>query len=161
MRPVPATLIPLACAGLLLAGCGPDEKASAPPTQTVAAGDCTQNGKYPQSPTIDLLTGLLRTGLDPAVPAADKIDLIQGGSGDPDLFNRMLPALQQANFSVTINDVADYCNGTANAEATLQFSGQTNQSQVPLVAENGRWKLERRWACALATNLQQTSPICP
>ncbi|MGK8520161.1 hypothetical protein ACRS6B_00675 [Nocardia asteroides] len=85
---------------------------------------------------------------------------MQGGAGDPDFFNRMLVALNQANFSVTINNVTDYCDGTANADATLSFYGQPNDSQVPLIAEDGKWKLERVWSCGLAASLQQTSPIC-
>lgn len=157
-----ATALPLlACASLLFTACASDEKA---PTQaaatTTSTTDCTQGGKYPQSPTTESLTGLLSKGLDPAVPAADKVELLQGAAGDPELFNRMLPALNQANFSVTINGVTDYCNGSANADATLNFYGQPNESQVPLVAEDGRWKLERAWACGLAASLQQTSPIC-
>ncbi|MFC9894523.1 hypothetical protein ACFVMC_12585 [Nocardia sp. NPDC127579] len=158
MRPLPAITAFLTCAALL-SGCGTDRPPST--TSTATSKDCSQNGKYPPSPTVDQLTGLLQRGLDPDVPAADKIDLLQGGAGDPELFNRMIPALQQADFGVTIDGVTDYCNGTANAAATLRFSGQTNESQVPLAAEDGRWKLDRLWTCALATNLQQTSPICP
>ncbi|MFB8005853.1 hypothetical protein [Nocardia sp. NPDC056000] len=159
MRPASTAFPLLACATVLLTGCGGQDKTPAKATVTTAV-DCTQHGKYPRSPTVDLLNGLLTKGLDPSVPTADKVDLIQGAAGDPGLFNRMLPALQQANFSVVIDNVTDYCNGTANADATLSFSGRTSPAQVPIVAEDGRWKLERTWACGLAASLQQTSPIC-
>ncbi|MFF2554561.1 hypothetical protein ACFVUS_26410 [Nocardia sp. NPDC058058] len=160
MRPASTAIPLLACAAaVLLAGCENQDTAPAKAAATTTA-DCTQHGKYPASPTVDLLNGLLTKGLDPNVPNTDKVDLIQGAVGDPGLFNRMLPALQQANFAVVIDNVTDYCNGTANADATLSFSGQTSPAQVPIVAEDGRWKLERTWACGLAASLQQTSPIC-
>jgi hypothetical protein len=161
MRRAVSTLALLACATLVLTACGDGEQTTGQAATTSASpADCTQGGKFPTSPTVESLTGLLKKGLDPAVASSDKIELLQGASGDPELFNRMLPALDQADFAVTINDVTDYCNGTANADATLNFYGQPNQSQVPLVAEEGRWKLERVWACGLAASLQQTSPIC-
>jgi hypothetical protein len=161
MRRTITVLMVSACAGLLVSACGGDKNTAATSAPTPAASqDCTHNGKYPPSPTVDSLTGLLNKGLDPAVPAADKIDLLQGAAGDPGLFDRMLPALHQANFAVKITDVTDYCNGTANADATLNFYGQSNQSQVPIVAEDGKWKLDRVWACGLAASLQLTSPIC-
>lgn len=161
MKRTPLALALLTGACVFASGCTGEAPA---PSQAAlpspVAGDCTQGGKYPQSPTVDLLSGMLAKGLDPAVPSGEKIELLQGAAGDPELFDRMVPALQQANFAVTINDVTDYCNGTANADATLSFYDQPNQSQVPLVAEDGRWKLERVWACGLAASLQQTSPIC-
>lgn len=161
MRRTLAMLLLPACAGLFLTGCGSDDKTATPAAPAAAAtSDCTHHGKYPPSPSVDLLNGMLNKGLDPNVPAADKVDLMQGVAGDPDLFNRMIPALQNANFSVKINGVTDYCNGTANADATLTFYGQTNQSQVPIVAEDGKWKLDKTWGCGLASSLQQTSPIC-
>ncbi|WP_433520501.1 hypothetical protein ACQPZ2_23960 [Nocardia pseudovaccinii] len=152
----------LGCASLLTA-CGSDDgtKTTAPTViQADEPGHCQPNGKYPASPTVDLLTGLLRKGLDPNVPSAEKVSLVQGSSGDPDLFTRVGVALNQAGFSSQITAVTDYCNGTANADATLTFYGQTNQSQVPLVAEDGVWKLDKGWACGLAKSLQQSSPIC-
>ncbi|RDI68138.1 hypothetical protein [Nocardia pseudobrasiliensis] len=158
-RTVTMLLFPVVAA-TVLTGCGGSKPSAAPESSTAAPADCTQGGKYPQSPTTELLQGLLRRGLDPTVAPADKVDLMQGGAGDPGFFDRMLTALNQANFAVTINGVTDYCNGTANADATLSFYGQPNNSQVPLIAEDGKWKLERVWACGLAASLQQTSPIC-
>ncbi|MEV0293857.1 hypothetical protein [Nocardia sp. NPDC050710] len=52
--------------------------------------------KVSPSPTIDLLNGMLQEGLDPAVPAPDKVELLQGAAGDPELLNRMAVALQHA-----------------------------------------------------------------
>ncbi|MEU7137879.1 hypothetical protein ABZ942_00365 [Nocardia sp. NPDC046473] len=160
-RPITVFLFP-ALVAALLAGCSSqhDDHQSAAETTAAAPADCTQQGKYPPTPTVDLLNTLLQRGLDPNIPATDKFDLMQGAAGDPDLFNRMIPALNKANFAVAIKGVTDYCNGTANADATLNFYGQPNDSQVPLVAEDGKWKLERVWACGLAASLQQTSPIC-
>jgi len=125
------------------------------------AGQCPSSNQWPPSPTAEQLSALLKKGLDPNVPAADKVELVQGVAGDPDLFNRVGVALRANKFSAKINGVTDYCNGTANADATLTISGQTNDSQVPLVAESDIWKLDKDWACGLAKSLQQSSPICP
>jgi hypothetical protein len=167
VRAASAAVAGCGVAVLLLAGCGSTHKAdpSGSPTSSstaaaAAAGACPANGQYPASPTVSLLQGMLRQGLDPNVPAADKVALVQGTEADPDLFNRMGAALRKADFASVIHDVADYCNGTANADATLTIYGQSTDSQVPLVAENGRWKLDKTWACGLAKSLQQTSPVC-
>lgn len=155
--------VSISALALTLAGCGDGGQPSAAEHGTTPAATvngCPVSSGYPASPTKEQLDELLRRGLDPAVDAAQKVDLMQGAAADPDLFNRMGVALRQANFSVTINGVTDYCNGTANAEATLSFSGQTSNGQVPLVAEDGHWKLEKSWGCGLARNLAQSSPIC-
>ncbi|MFD8102187.1 hypothetical protein ACFV24_21845 [Nocardia fluminea] len=157
-------LTSVAIAGTVLtSGCGTsaDENTiAAGPSTTSASDECAHDGSYPASPTVDLLRNLLDRGLDPAVPAAAKVELLQSGEGDPEFFGRMLGALNEAGFKADIESVTDYCNGTANADATLTFYNTPNASQVPLVADAGKWKLERVWACGLAASLQQTSPIC-
>lgn len=137
-----------------------DALASGAVQSTIGSDDGCTETTYPPSPTVELLDGLLAKGLDPNVASADKVALVQGVSGDPDLFNRMGAALREAGFVSDIRSVTDYCNGTANADATLTIYGQAADSQVPLVAEEGVWKLDRNWACGLAASLQQTSPIC-
>jgi hypothetical protein len=157
-----AAMILAGTAATLLA-CGSEETASgaaAQPEQHSRPGNCISGGAYPDSPTIDQLNLLLRKGLDPNVPSAEKIPLVQGLAGDPDLLTRAGSALQGAGFTSDIHDVTDYCNGTANADATLTISGQVTEAQVPLVAEEGVWKLDKNWACGLVASLQQTSPIC-
>ncbi|MGV9680327.1 hypothetical protein ACWDSJ_34035 [Nocardia sp. NPDC003482] len=145
-------------------GCGSDDGKSATKATTTtavaAAGSCPAGTKYPPAPTIDQLNGLLRKGLDPKVPAADKVGLVQGSEADPALFDRMTAALTQADLSVQINDVTDHCDGTATADAVLVLNGQRNPGQVPLIADQGTWKLDKSWACGIVTTLGQNSVIC-
>jgi len=160
----------VACAAVALISCSSTDSSEADldaltqaPAPTIAgadSGSCTETGTYPASPTVDLLDGLLQKGLDPNVPSADKVTLVQGTAGDPDFLNRTGAALREAGFVSDIRSVTDYCNGTANADATLTIYGQATDSQVPLVAEDGQWKLDKNWACGLAASLQQASPIC-
>ncbi len=159
----------LAVAAILLtpavASCGSDtaETGNAVRSATAAAegtpGNC-KPGKYPASPTTDQLSGLLQRGLDPNVPAQEKVQLVQGAEGDPGFLDRIGGALRDSTFSAQITGVTDYCNGNANADAVLTLSGQSTPSQVPLVADNGVWKLDKAWTCGLARLLQQDSPIC-
>lgn len=161
----------ITCAAMTLISCSSSEDSAAPDLDALArnatpntaradAGNCADTGTYPTSPTVDLLNGLLQKGLDPNVPSADKVALVQGTAGDPDFLNRTGAALREAGFVSDIRSVTDYCNGTANADATLTIYGQESDSQVPLVAEEGIWKLDKNWACGLAASLQQSSPIC-
>ncbi|MQY26400.1 hypothetical protein [Nocardia aurantia] len=149
----------------LLAGCSDSpEQTTATASSTAAAaaapGTCPASAKYPATPTLDQLNALLRRGLDPNVPAAQKVELVQGTEADPDIFNRMTAALKQADLSVNINNVTDHCDGTATADAVLTLNGQPNPGQVPLVADQGTWKLDKTWACGIVTTLGQSSSIC-
>jgi len=158
----------IACTATALISCSSDDSKSAElealapaaAQATGGAGNCTTTGTYPPSPTVDLLNGLLAKGLDPNVASTDKVALVQGTAADPDFLDRVGTALREAGFTSDIRTVTDYCNGTANADATLTIYGQATDSQVPLVAEDGMWKLDKNWACGLAASLQQSSPIC-
>ncbi|MFI7670169.1 hypothetical protein [Nocardia sp. NPDC049526] len=162
----PMTLLAsLAAVALTVTACGSDstensKKATSSSISAVTPGNCPATGKYPASPTVATLDELLRKGLDPNVPSAEKVDLVQGGREDPELFNRMQDTLRQMNFTARINKVTDYCDGTAIAEATLTFNGTPNDAQIPLVAEDGRWKLDQAWGCGMVASLGQTSPAC-
>jgi hypothetical protein len=153
-------------ASFLVTACGsdtaPNKSTQAEQPSTVGTpGNCQNTGIFPASPTVAQLDALLKKGLDPTVPATDKADLVQGISGDLQLFDRLGDSLREAKFSTTIKGVTDYCDGTANADAALTFGDQTTDAQVPLVADENVWKLELEWTCGLAKNLNQSSPLCP
>ncbi len=148
---------------IALTACSPQADTSDPlaGTQTPRAqSECEPAAGQPPSPTVDLLKGLLDKGMDPAVPADSKVQLVQGTEADPGMFDRVGNALREAGFQSEIHSVTDYCNNTANADASITIYGETTESQVPLVAEDGVWKLDKGWACGLAKSLQQDSPIC-
>ena len=48
---------------------------------------------------------------------------------------------------------------TANANFSVN-GGQNNVATVPFVAQDGKWKLQKQWACTGLQNLNQTSPAC-
>ena len=61
--------------------------------------------------------------------------------------------------TVVVTDVQDF-GDTVQANATLTLNGQPNLVTVPFVPEDGKWKIEKSWACMMLTNLQIQSPSC-
>lgn len=104
---------------------------------------------------------MMYRALDVNVPLADKVPYVQGAERDPELLNRLAKEAKDSNFTAKILDVSDNCNGTASASTLATFNEKTNAVQVPLVAEGGKWKLNKEWMCGLMNDYQLTSPICP
>ncbi len=148
--------------GLVLTGCGPDGPADPPgPSDKRDVPTVITPEHIPRLPSIDELNAMLQKGLDPTVPASEKVDMIQGSEADPELINRVADAAQKAEVTVTVIGVTDLGSGSATADVNLTIKGQPGPAVVPLVAENGTWKLEKSWACDIVTNMgQMQSPAC-
>lgn len=97
---------------LALSACGSSGGGEKVERNQVQAGECKSGGSWPKAPTVAELDHMMKKGLDSKVSAAEKVQLVQGISGDPDFFNRLMSTLQQSQFVYTINDVTNYCNGT-------------------------------------------------
>lgn len=126
-----------------------------------ASGTAGKQSNVPPAPTADELNAMLQKGLDPAVPATEKTDMIQGSEADPELINRVATAVQQNNASVKVTEVQDAGDGTAIAKADVTFNGQTNVNAVQLVFDNGKWKLDKGFACNIVQIAQLQSAACP
>lgn len=152
----------IVAAGLSLAGCGPDDPPRPPGPSSGHSGPTSVTPEHiPPLPSVGDLNAMLQKGLDPKVPASDKVDMIQGSEADPELINRVAEAAQQAGATVTVVNVTDLGSGSATADVNLTIKGQPGPAVVPLVAENGKWKLEKSWACDILTNMgQMQSPAC-
>ncbi|MFI2280176.1 hypothetical protein [Nocardia beijingensis] len=146
-------------ATLSLAACGSDDKSDSHSSShtTTAAASATAN--VPAPPTKEELNANLQRALDPSVPNEEKLDLVQGIQADPSLPNRLAQAFQQANATAVVTGVTAF-GDTVTAQATFTINGQPNQVDVPFVLEDGKWKVQKAWACQALANLNQQSPAC-
>ncbi|MFC8046929.1 hypothetical protein [Nocardia sp. NPDC057353] len=152
-----------AVAALGLTACGGDDTESKPATTTsssaAASTSASSDAALPPVPTVDELNSKLGTALDPAIPSSEKLELVQGIEADPELPNRLAEAAKAAGVAVTVTDVTSF-GESVNAKANFVLNGQTNVVDVPFVAEDGVWKVQKQWACLMLTNLGQQSVAC-
>lgn len=158
----------IAIAGLAIAAtlsmtaCGSDNKKdTATPTRTTtsAKASASASANLPPVPTVADLNAALQKALDPSIPSSEKLDMVQGVQADPELPNRLAEAAKGANVQVAVTDVTSF-GDSVNAKANFTINGQTNVVDVPFVAEDGVWKVQKTWACTMLTNLGQQSVAC-
>ncbi|MGS2805212.1 hypothetical protein [Nocardia sp. MW-W600-9] len=147
-------------AALGLSACS-DDKGDKPAakTTTSAKAVATNAANLPAVPTVPQLSEQLTTALDPSIPNEQKLDFVQGGAADPELPNRLAVAAKDAGVQVEVTEVTSF-GDSVNAKANFTLNGQTNVVDVPFVAEDGKWKVQKTWACGMLTNLGQQSVAC-
>ncbi|MFC9436613.1 hypothetical protein [Nocardia sp. NPDC057030] len=145
-------------AALGLTACGSDDKSDTPKPSR-ASTSTTATANTPAPPTVDELNALLQKALDPAVPSAEKLDLVQGIEADPELPNRLAEAFKQANAKAEITGVSVF-GESVSAQGKFTVNGQENVVDVPFVLDGGKWKVQKSWACGALANLNQQSPAC-
>ncbi|WP_068052289.1 hypothetical protein [Nocardia xishanensis] len=135
-----------------------DAKTDAQHTTTKPAAD---QSPLPLPGPGDLNAGLT-LALDPNTPREQKIGAVQGADVDPDLIDKMTQAGAANKVTMTITKVEYVGAGVMQASATLTLNGKPveGQAQIPFVAEGGRWKLQKAWACQMLANAQLTSSAC-
>lgn len=150
-------------AALGMTACSSDDSDSSPATTTSKAAAATttasSDAALPPVPTVEELNTQLQTALDPAVPSSEKLDMVQGIEADPELPNRLGQAAQDAGVQIAVTEVTSF-GDSVNAKANFTLNGQTNVVDVPFVAEDGKWKVQKDWACLMLTNLGQQSVAC-
>ncbi|WSV87469.1 hypothetical protein OHA42_15855 [Nocardia sp. NBC_01009] len=158
----------IAIAGLAIAAtlsmtaCGGDDnKDTAKParTTTSAKAAASASSNLPPVPTVSELNTALQKALDPSIPNTEKLDMVQGAQADPELPNRLAEAAKSANVQVAVTEVTPF-GDSVNAKANFTLNGQTNIVDVPFVAEDGKWKVQKTWACTMLSNLGQQSVAC-
>ncbi|WP_199856797.1 hypothetical protein [Nocardia suismassiliense] len=145
-------------AALGLTACGSDDKKD-PPQPSRTTTSAAANANQPAPPTVAELNALLQKALDPAVPSAEKLDLVQGIEADPDLPNRLAKAYKDANAKSEITGVTAF-GDSVSAQGKLTINGAENPIDVPFVLDNGKWKVQKGWACNALTALNLQSPAC-
>ncbi|WP_067848081.1 hypothetical protein [Nocardia lijiangensis] len=147
-------------ATLGMTACGGDDSSDTPkPAKTTTSAKATAAANLPAVPTVAELNAQLQKALDPAVPTSEKLDMVQGAEADPELPGRLAEAYKATGASVTVTEVTAF-GDTINAKATIVLNGQENIADVPFVAEDGKWKVQKAWTCQMLTALGQQSTAC-
>ncbi|WP_245663058.1 hypothetical protein [Nocardia inohanensis] len=142
-----------------LSACGSGEKTAKPVKASATKTAAAQ--AYPATPSTADLNSAMQKVLDPSVPDAEKLDLMQGMQADPNLPSRIIDAYKQNNASIVVTNVTDLGNGTLTADAQAAINGgAAQQAVVPFIAEDGKWKVQKEWICNLLSLGNQTSPAC-
>ncbi|WP_296554771.1 hypothetical protein [Rhodococcus sp. (in: high G+C Gram-positive bacteria)] len=152
-------------AALTMTACGSDDKTDSPTTTSKSTTATTSSSDVaaPELPTSAELNGKVAQALDESVPAADKVNLVQGAEQDPELINQVAAAAKAAGAQVEILDpVTDTGSETAAASLNIVVNGQPLQQglQASFVYEDGVWKLSKTTACQIVGVAGLTSPAC-
>ena len=143
-------------------GCSQDKPATAPQPPVTSAATAAEDG-----PPIPLLSpGELNAGfmlaLDPTTAPAVRRGAVEGADTDPQLPDRLTQATRENDVTITVTGVEYVGDGVANASADMVVKGKPVEGKVtiPFVARDGRWKLQRAWACQQLLNADIQSPAC-
>ncbi len=157
-----ATLAVVAALGMSACGSG-DKHSSHKATTSKAAATSAAN--TPPVPTAADLNTELAQALDPNVPAEQKAQWLEDGqqalAKDPQMMGNLTNAYQQNNAKINVTQVQYLGGDTLTAKVDFSVNGGApNPADVPFVAQDGQWKLQKSWACAALKNLGQQSPAC-
>jgi len=152
-------------AALTMTACGSDDKTDSPTTsKTTTTTKASESTDAPVAlPTAPELNAKVAQALDESVPAADKVNLVQGAEADPELINQVAAAAKAAGAQVEILDpVTDTGSDTAAASLNIVVNGQPLQQglQASFVYEDSVWKLSKTTACQIVGVAGLTSPAC-
>lgn len=141
------SLSAFALAGAAACGSDDDERETAPAPTTTAQDTATV-------PTAEELSDLLARASDPAVPTEEKVNLVEGGEESPELFDQIAAIKEEQGADVIITGVAQGdIPGTLIANAVIVQPGQEDINvQAQFIQQDGQWKLQQSFACALVTN---------
>lgn len=158
-----ATLAVVAALGMSACGSGDKNEGSKPKSSSKAAATSVQN--VPPVPTVEELNSELSQALDPNVPAEEKIQYLEDGQAalqkDPDMIKKLTDAYQQNNAKIEVTNVTYLGGDTLTAKANFSVNdGAPSEASVPFIAQDGKWVLQKSWACAGIQNLGQASPAC-
>lgn len=152
------------CAGLSLAACGSDKDDKSAKKTSSTSSAAKQQG--PMLPTAADLAAIMNRAVDPNVPTEAKVDTVVGGESAPQLFDALtrLRADTGAQLQVVEPVLPGIIPTQANATMTL-----TTPPDEPIVIndvqfnyDNGKWKLDQKWACTLVQNVlpDQVPEMC-
>ena len=155
------------------AACGSDDNAlppvpPAPSSTSAAAGGedsdlVAQLSNAKKRPTVDALNEMLAMALDPDVPAADKVDLVEGAEADPKLFDQLVKVAKEnpdGSYEIKKPVVG---NGPKRASVKVEVKLPDNPPTMidaAIVYDDGRWKLAKSTVCPLLEAGDVKSPLC-
>ncbi|ATL66948.1 hypothetical protein GZH49_05175 [Nocardia terpenica] len=159
-----ASLAVVAALGMSACGSGDKNSGSSSKPKTTTSAPATTEANVPPVPTADDLNKLMAQTLDPNVPADQKVQYLEDGQQalqkDPEMINKLVTAYQQNNVKIEVTNVTSL-GDQLTAKVNFSVNGaQPTEADVPFIAQDGKWKLQKSWACAGLQNLGQQSPAC-
>lgn len=153
----------IAVVALTCAACGGDDPAvrSSAPSAAAQVTEAPSNSAD-RAPSAQQLEEMLARAVDPKVPLADKLHLVQGATeADGPLFDELVK-LRQDNPKVSwhIGKPVLERPGVAKAQFSVLMDGTNQLAYATLVFDNGSWKLQRSYACQMIAQVGRDSPSC-
>ncbi len=151
-------------AALGMSACGSGDKKDTKPAKTTTSAVATSAANQPPTPSVAELNQELQQTLDPNVPDTQKVQYLEDGEAalqkDPEMIKKLVTAYQQNNAKIEVTSVSALLDQlTAKVNFSINGAAPT-EADVPFIAQDGKWKLQKSWACAGLQNLGQTSPAC-
>lgn len=148
-------------AGLSLTACSSDDKDS-----TDGTTSSTPTAQATALPTAAELNDVINRAVDPAVPADQKADTVEGGDQALELFDIMTQSKEESGATLQVVDpvLPGILPDTATVTVNFLIPDRDPMpvSGVEFVRENDVWKLKREWACTLINNVapDKVPPVC-
>ncbi|QRY83818.1 hypothetical protein JVY00_18525 [Tsukamurella tyrosinosolvens] len=158
MAPV-AVLVGLACGAC--SGESTESRSSTPSAVSVQVTEAPSSTPD-RAPSTQQLEEMLSRAVDPKVPLEEKVQLVQGATpADGPLFDELVK-LRSDNPQVSwhIGRPVLEQPGLAKAQFSVLMGGTNQLAYATLAFDEGRWKLQRSYACQMIVQVGRDSPSC-
>lgn len=151
-----------------VAACGSDDS-DAPPAPTLtsttaaASGDGSEITDGSNPPSIAALNEMVDQAVDPDIPRAEKVELVEGSEKDPAIFDELVKArAENSNVDwVLVNPVISAGPNKARVKVRIETAGNPpTNAESTIVFDDGRWKLSNETVCNLLGLYQVESAMC-
>ncbi|TWS19698.1 hypothetical protein FK529_11085 [Tsukamurella asaccharolytica] len=150
--------------GLACGACGGEntESWSSTPSATSSSVAEAPSSTPDRAPSTQQLEEMLNRAVDPKVPLAEKLQLVQGATpADRPLFDELVK-LRSDNPQVSwqIGRPVLEQPGLAKAQFSVLMGGTNQLAYASLAFDGGRWKLQRSYACEMIVQVGRDSSSC-
>jgi hypothetical protein len=138
------------------------QEPSPPPDQAQAASPAATDGPPIPVPSPGELNAGFMIGLDPSTSESVRAAAVEGSDVDPELPDLLKQASVENDVKITVTDTEYVGDGMVHANSDMFVRGEPVEGKVtiPFVASDGRWKLQKAWACQQLANASLQSPAC-
>lgn len=110
-------------------------------------------------PTVSEMNAWIDNALDPKLPVAEKKSLVQGVA-DPKLVAKVLELYSAEGAELEVLDVVRQDAQSIVVGADVNLWDEVHPQEVEFVFEDGKWKIEKDYACRMAKVIQLSSAAC-
>ncbi len=150
--------------GVACGACGGEDSQARSSAPSAVAAPVTEapSSTPDRAPSTQQLEEMLDRAVDPRVPLEQKLQLVQGATpADAPLFDELV-ALRRDNPDVSwhISRPVLEQPGLAKAQFSVLMGGTNQLAYATLAFDDGRWKLQRSYACQMIVQVGRDSPSC-